>query len=154
MLGVMQTLGRLSRQTSMRHQDWPGAGMFQKEHQQHPVEGSVGRSTPKELSLRLHQSDGGTQGHAEARAAEKVSMIGGCQQINRSFQEPARGPEHRLSEVDSVRKIPHGVRAWRSAEHGNREARGSGEEGVGVGSGPGEGVFCATPGTGGLSEQS
>lgn len=32
--------------------------------------------------------------------------------------------------VESVRKIPHGVRAWRSTEHGEREARGSSEVGV------------------------
>jgi hypothetical protein len=60
-------------------------------------------------------------------------VVEGCQQINRSFQGPASGPEHRLSGVESVRKILHGVRAWKSAEHRDREARGSGEVGGGAG---------------------
>lgn len=80
-------------------------------------------------------------------------MVGGCRQINCSFQGLASGPEHRLSGVESVRKIPHGVRAWRSAEHGHREARGSGE--VGVGLGPDQESEHSVPrGTGDFSEQS
>lgn len=56
-------------------------------------------------------------------------MVGQCRRISHLFCGPATGPEHRLFGAESVRKIFWGVRAWESAEHGEREAR----AGVGVG---------------------
>lgn len=57
----------------------------------------------------------------------------------------------------SVGKVVCGVRAWRSTEHGDREAGAAARLGVGVlvgvGLGPGEGAFCATQDWG-FSEQS